>query len=87
MLSSGAGSFRLFALHDSCIDIASHTHRWFPVKFDFSTGKKFVDLFQSEVASLWVEEVDKRQKAKVKDWIWVSKKFLSWWQRLDLLAK
>lgn len=47
--------------------IASHTHRGMPVQLDLFTSEETVDLLQSEVAWLWVEEVDKREKTEVED--------------------
>lgn len=61
-------SFRLLAIGDASIYIASHTHRWVPVKFDLFAGEELVDLFQSEIARLRVEEVNKREEAEVEDY-------------------
>lgn len=53
------GTFQVFALSDASLYIASHTHRWVPVKLDFLACKESINLLQCKVASLGVEVVDK----------------------------
>ena len=47
--------------------ITSHSHRRIPVQPHLLAREEAVDLFEGEIACLWVEEVDDRQKAKVED--------------------
>jgi hypothetical protein len=61
-------SFRFLAVGDPSIYITSHTHRWVPVKFDLFAGEELVNLLQSEIACLWVEEVDEREEAEVENY-------------------
>lgn len=55
-------------LSHATLGIASNAHRCVPMKFHLLASKQVVDLFQSEVARLGVEEIDKRDEAEVEHW-------------------
>lgn len=54
-------------LAQSVLGVARHSHRRVPVQPHLLAREQPVDLLEGEIAGLWVEEEDDREKAEVED--------------------
>lgn len=58
----------IFAMSNASLCIASHSHRWMPVKLDLFAREEIIDLLQCKIARFGEEEVNKREEAKVENY-------------------
>lgn len=55
-------------LSHPALGVASNSHRCVPMQLHLLASEQVVDLLESEVARLGVEEIDQRDEAEVEHW-------------------